>query len=209
MRPIRSAVALCAVTAALVWGDRAAAAAPAGEAVERERIASERAVVETRFAEERLACQQNFVVTSCVDAARRREREALGNLRRQEAILDESQRRQRAAERVASIRAKVSAEEARQREQAAQPRRESPLQMKAPSAGPVSRAASAPAPQVAPVPAAAEREVRENRSKARFEARQRDAREHREAAQRRSAQRSKPGQRTGTPLPAPSGASAP
>jgi colicin import membrane protein len=186
------------------------AATPAPDAAERERIAGERAVVETRYAEERLACQQNFVVTSCVEDARRREREALGGLRRQEALLDEAQRRQRAAERMAAIRAKVSAEEERQRDMAANPRRVRPLQPMAPSAGPAApaRAASAPAPQTATAPAAGERESRETRSRARFEARQREAREHREAAQRRSVQRAKQGRQAST-LPPPAAASAP
>ena len=186
----------------------AAAAQPGGDAVERERIAAERAAVETRFAEERLACQQNFVVTSCVDEVRRRERETLGSLRRQEAVLDETQRRQRAAERLAAIRAKVSAEEDRQRDSAAAPRRDRPLQTVAPRAGPVARAASAPNAAVTAGATAAERESRESRSRMRFEERQREAREHREATQRRSVQRTRQDRQV-APLPPPAAASTP
>lgn len=203
---------LVGCTLAVFWASRCDAARPVGDAAERERIAGERALIETRYAEERLACQQNFVVTACVDDARRREREAIGNLRRQEALLDETQRRQRAALRMAAIRAKVSAEEERQRETAANPRRVRPLPPMAPSAG---RAAAVPAiPASAPVaklPAptvAGEREGRESRSRARFEARQREAREHREAAQRRSVQRARQG-RQAAALPPPPAASAP
>lgn len=206
MNPRRLFAACLLVVFAVPSANRAGAAQPAGDAAERERIASERAVVETRFAEERLACQRNFAVTSCVDAARRRERDALGSLRRQESLLDEAQRRQRAADRMAAIRAKVSAEEDRQREQAANPRRQRPLEMMAPSAGPA-RAASAPSPKAAPT--VAEREARESRSRSRFEARQREAREHREAAQRRSVQRAKQGRQASSALPAPGAASAP
>lgn len=183
------------------------AATPRGDAAERERIAAERAVVETRFAEERLACQRNFVVTSCVDAARKRERDGLAGLRRQEALLDEAQRRQRAAERLAAIRAKVSAEDDRRRVQGAQPRRERPLPLpRPPAAGSVapSRAASAPAERA--TTATADREAR---SRARFDARQREARAHREAAQRRSEQRAKQGRAPAAPLPIAGAASAP
>ena len=186
----------------------AVAARPAADADERERIASERAAVETRSAEQRLACQQNFVVTSCVDEVRRHEREALGSLRRQEAVLDETLRRQRAAERIATIRAKVSAEEDRQRELAANPRHDRPVQMvTAPRADPVARAASAPHPAATPALTAAQREARESRSRERFETRQSGAREHREAAQRRSALRARQGHQT--PLPPGGPASSP
>ena len=102
MNPSRNALG----AACLLLGCGTAASA-GSDAAERERIANERAVIETRYAEERLACQKNFVVTSCVDAARRREREELGRLRREEALLDEAQRRQRAADRRAAIQAKV------------------------------------------------------------------------------------------------------
>jgi colicin import membrane protein len=198
----RRGLAVCSLLSLCI----ANAATPRGDAAERERISAERAVVETRFAEERLACERNFVVTSCVDAARKRERDGLARLRRQEALLDEAQRRQRAAERIAAIRTKVSAEEDRRREQAAQPRRERPLLPQPPSAGPApaGRAASAPAPRSATANA-----QREARNRARFDARQREAREHRDAAQRRTAQRVKQGHAPAAPLPVPGAASAP
>ena len=190
----------------------APAAEPTGDAAERERISTERAAVETRFAEQRLACQQNFVVTSCVDEVRRREREALGSLRRQESLLDETQRRQRAAERAAAIRVKISAEEDRQRAPA--PQGDLPLQTVAPRVGPAARAASEPKPAATPGPTAAQREsrgsreLRESRGRARFEARQSEAREHREAAQRRSVERARQ-DRPAAPLPSVAPASSP
>jgi len=186
------------------------AATPRGDAAERERIAAERAVVETRFAEERLACQRNFVVTSCVDAARKRERDGLASLRRQEALLDEAQRRQRAADRMAAIRAKLSAEDDRRRSPGAQPRRERPLLLpQPPSAGPVAPARAASAPAARAAATAAANADREARSRARFDARQREARAHREAAQRRSDQRAKQGRAPAAALPVPDAASAP
>ena len=38
---------------------------------ERERIAAERAAANARFSERERLCEERFVVTSCVDAARR------------------------------------------------------------------------------------------------------------------------------------------
>ncbi len=197
----------------LLWAAPCARAAGAAtDAAERERIAAERAVAETRFAEERLACERNFVVTSCVDAARKRERDTLADLRRQEALLDEAQRRQRAAERMAAIRAKVSAEDERRRQQALQPPRARPLQLpRSPAAGPAG-AASMPSERAASAPPARVKGAdaeHEARSRARFDARQRDAREHRAAAQRRAAQRASQGHVAAAPLPVPAAASAP
>jgi hypothetical protein len=189
----------------VAWANSADAARPTADAAERERIAGERAVIETRYAEERLACQKNFVVTSCVDAVRRRERTELGRLRQQEALLDEAERRRRAADRLAAIQAKVDAEAQRQRELAHQPPKPRALPPHAPRAG-AAPAASAPRPPS--VASAAEREAREAASRERYEARQRQAQAHREEVERRSAQRAQHKQ-SSTPLPLPAGASAP
>ncbi len=81
-------------------------------AVERARIATERAEAGRVFDERVAACRERFAVTDCVDEARRERREALTRLRRQESILDEADRRQRAAQRMEAIRNRISAEEA-------------------------------------------------------------------------------------------------
>ncbi len=79
----------------------AAAAAEAGD--ERARIQAERKVLEDRFAAEREACSRQFAVTSCVQASRLREREALSALRARQHALDEATLRERAAARQAEI----------------------------------------------------------------------------------------------------------
>ena len=84
---------------------------------ERERIARERAEVQAALTKQEAACQERFVVTPCVEAARKAEREALARLRRQEVLLDEQQRKQRAAERAQAIRNNISADEARRRDE--------------------------------------------------------------------------------------------
>lgn len=177
------------------------------EAAERERIASERAAAETRFAEERLDCQRRFVVTSCVDAARKRERETLEKLRHQEAVLDDAQRRRRAAERLSAIRARIASEEARRQQVAAdaqaQGRHEAELRRHPPRAGKRWNVATPPE-SAASAPDAAAREAR---ARARFEGRQDAARQHRADAQRRAAERARTGKPQAAPLPVPVGAS--
>ena len=51
--------------------------AHAADSGERARIASERAEVEQRYAERERACGERFVVTSCVDDAKRERRETV------------------------------------------------------------------------------------------------------------------------------------
>ncbi len=193
------------------------------ETHERERIASERAQVHAEFAARQHECQARFAVTSCVNAARSHRREALDRLRREELLLDEARRRQRAAGRVAEIRDRVSADEARERKALVAPPAPASL---APAAAPSGPRATARAPaQRSPHPkaragpvdrltpdAAAQgrddllRQAREARHTAEFEARTRAARAHREEVERRNAVRAAQGRRA-APLPASAPAS--
>jgi hypothetical protein len=77
-------------------------------AAEHELLARERRLVTERYAAEESACRERFVVTSCVDAVRARRREAMAPLRERELALDDAERRQRALDRVASVRARQS-----------------------------------------------------------------------------------------------------
>ncbi len=174
------------------------AAEPAGsDAQERARIAAERQAAESAYAERVRECQGRFAVTPCIEEARAARREKLIALRRQQALLDEAQRKQRAAERMAAIRDKVSAEETRKSQPAAEPRaREAPMRIVAPRAG---RVASAPVPPASAASAA--RSAAEERKRARYEARQREAQAHREDAQRRAAERAASGKKPSAPLP--------
>ncbi|WP_127996487.1 hypothetical protein [Piscinibacter defluvii] len=193
MRPL---VAL-AVLALGAWLPLHAAQPPGSDAQERARIAAERRAAESAYAEQVRECQGRFAVTPCIEEARAARREKLIVLRRQQALLDEAQRKQRAAERMATIRDKVSAEESRQRQPAGEARaREAPMRIVAPRAG---RAAVTPA---APASAAsAARSAAEERKRARYEARQREAQAHREDAQRRAAERAASGKKPSAPLP--------
>jgi colicin import membrane protein len=73
--------------------------APAQAADERERIRAERAAVQARHAEQEKACRATFAVTDCVQRVQRERNAALAALRAQERVLNDAERRQRAAER--------------------------------------------------------------------------------------------------------------
>lgn len=94
---------------------------------ERERIKAERHAAEARFAAEQKACGAKFAVNDCVDAAKRKRREVLADLRRQEISLNDAERKRRAAQRLQEIEESKkgdSAEAAAKREEAAQRQRQ-------------------------------------------------------------------------------------
>lgn len=88
---------------------------------ERARIATERAAVDARFAERKKECNAVFAVTDCVDKATRQRNAAMADLRRQERVLNDAERREKAAERLkaqeerSSPEARQAAEERRLR----------------------------------------------------------------------------------------------
>ena len=67
--------------------------------VERLRINADRAAVESRYRAAEAQCQQRFVVVSCVDEAKAQRRKELAALRERELIIDDADRKQRAAAR--------------------------------------------------------------------------------------------------------------
>jgi len=200
MRPERIRIR-CRAAVLLACLAAACHAARADEAGERQRISRERAQAVAEFEQRQRECEQRFAVTSCVEQARSEHRQTLLRLRGQESVLDEGQRKQRAAQRMAAIREKVSAEAAR--EQAPRvPRREPAMQVSPPR----SKAASQPL-SAASASAARDddRAAAEARSRARFEARQREAQAQRDAAARRQTERQKSAKPPAPPLPDPAG----
>ena len=199
-------LSLCATAPA--W-----AISPADDAAERQRIAGEKAEVEKAYAAREAECRRRFIVTSCLDAARRDRREAVERLRQQEVVLDEAQRKLRAAQRIEEIRSKVSADEAKRREAEARVQaREAQRQEQAARVEAAASAASAPsaaAAASAPVRARTpptKRPVDAGKAAQAYEQRQQQAQEHRAAVERRNAERAgknKPSR----PLPAPASGS--
>lgn len=217
---LSSALALAAISGAQAAtadgarGASAAASAPAAAgspADERERIARERAEVRAAFAKQEAACRERFVVTPCIDAARRAQREALSRLNREEAVLGDEQRRERAAQRARTIRERISADDALRSREAARA---------ASAARPAERGELAESPGRAPHPlqhragapetpaSAAERQARERESVRQREEQRRALQAHREAVEQRNARRAASG-KAAAPLPVPSGASMP
>lgn len=199
------------VLAAWVASSSGAAVAQTPPADERERIARERAQVQATFEAQEAQCQQRFVVTPCIDAARRAERDALARLRRQEVLLDEQARKRRAAQRTQAIRESIREdEEHRRAERAAAAGRAEPTE-RADLAPTPARSERARRETVIPAPAErteneADRKAGEQERVARREAEQRAVQAHREAVEARNAQRAASGKAPAAPLPVPSGA---
>ena len=166
---------------------------------QRERIAAERAAAIKRFTEQERACNERFVVTSCVNAARKEQRMTLDRLHRAELVLDEAERRETAARRRQELQQRAAAQDARAGTPEHAERNESMRAEPAPNApARPPRSASSPA----------EKRANEQRNEGEFEARARAAQAHREAVERRNAARAGAG-KVATPLSVPSGASAP
>ena len=67
------------------------------EAQQREWIAQTRAQYGAQFRAQEIACYQRFAVNDCLNESRRTEREVLADLRRQEILINDAQRKRRAA----------------------------------------------------------------------------------------------------------------
>jgi hypothetical protein len=186
----------------------------AQEKTERDRIKRERDQADAAFKVRETECRKRFVVTPCLDQARRDRREAMDRLRQQQEVLDEVERKQRAAQRMDEIRSKVSGDEAKQREAAAQKRRRQRVD---PAASAPDAAASSPAavlkqdpPAATTRPASANAsamEMHERKAEA-YEKRQKEAQEHRAEVEKRNAQRAATGKPPAKSLPTPTPASA-
>ncbi len=87
-----------------------ALAAPEPSAAQRERIAKDRRAVERDAQQAQQACTQQFAVTDCVNRAKAERRERLRPLEQEQALLDETVRKRRAAERLAQIQLRQAAQ---------------------------------------------------------------------------------------------------
>jgi hypothetical protein len=197
-----------------------AAAASAAEDAERAAIARERAEIEARYAARERECRSRFVVTSCIDDAKRDRRQGLDALRARQLALDEAERRERTEARRAELAAKAAEDARRDQERAARaasvpaaraaPR---PLEPRhdvgagaPPHANPLhdrpGRARLTIEPERTQTPSAAERSEGEARNRANYEARLRQADEHRQKVEEETAKRLKQ-HPAAAPLPIP------
>ncbi|MES2956145.1 MAG: hypothetical protein V4711_11875 [Pseudomonadota bacterium] len=77
---------------------------------ERERINTERVVLEAGFDVEDAACYKKFFTNNCLNEVKSRRREAMGLLRQQEIALNDRERREKAAAQIQKTEEKSSAE---------------------------------------------------------------------------------------------------
>jgi colicin import membrane protein len=91
-------------------GTLSAATAEEADAAARTRIESTRAQAEARFSAEERACYQTFAVNACMDKARRARRQTLGELRREDNLLNDARRQREAAVRRDELAQRVSPE---------------------------------------------------------------------------------------------------
>lgn len=170
------------------------------QAQQRERLARERAAAQARYERAVTACEQGFIVTSCINAAKAERRATLDRVSREQAALDDAARRRRADERRRRIAAKQQAAAARAASSpaSAQPTLQAPRPA-ASSAG-TTRPRRPVMPRSEDEAAALDAEAAARAAKAR--ARRDKAEAHAEAVRARNAQRAL--QRPpAAPLPAP------
>lgn len=84
---------------------------------ERERIKSERAAADRRFVEGQRECRGRFAVNDCLAEVRRQHMLVLGDLKRQENVLKDADRRRRSAERQQAVDERSSPEQQQKAEQ--------------------------------------------------------------------------------------------
>ena len=77
---------------------------------ERLRISTERAALEAGFIREDTACYQKFLVNHCLDEVKIRRREAMADLRRQENLINDQDRKAKGAEQIQKTEDKASPE---------------------------------------------------------------------------------------------------
>ena len=69
-------------------------------ALERSKIAAERARLEAGFLAEETVCKSRFAVNACLQEIRSRRNEAMADLRRQDILINEADRKARAADQI-------------------------------------------------------------------------------------------------------------
>jgi len=185
-----------------------AAVMPAGaaqetEAAQRERIARQRALIESDARAGQQACAQHFAVTDCIDRVKAERRQRLQPLDRESAALDDEVRKRRAAERLAQIQRRQASGVEAKPEVAVRSRKPSASEA---SASATEREGAERADAAARQATAAQAEADAARRAAASARRAQEAEEHRLAVEKRNqerARRATPSQ----PLPTPPAAS--
>jgi colicin import membrane protein len=172
-------------------------------AQQRARIERERAHVELRSRQAEAACERRFAVSACLAEARAERRAALHQLDQQRVLLDDAQRKQRAADRQARIQQRQE-EQARADEQRQPP---APGRASPPPTGTASSSgvdkANDPGRRTRTAAEARREQAQADKRAAAAQRRAAQAAEHRAAVERRNAQRAAE-KAPSPPLPVPS-----
>lgn len=172
---------------------------------EHDRIAAQRKVADAKLAEQERACNTQFVVSGCLDTARKEHRATMTRLRHEELDLDDARRQAKVAARRKELADKASAQATKEHEATM---RDEPTrhEVRPPSAFPAVSAPSIarPAPYGQPS-SGVSRAEQERINTEKFEARQRQAEAHRAEVERRNLERSAQGKDV-APLPTPASA---
>lgn len=119
---------LIALATVPAWAQSTAATGRTDVEAERSRLTAERAEVDKAFNDQRGVCFKRFAVEECLAESRRKKRTALDNIKRQEALLNDAERKRRAGAALNRLDEKTSAERAAdataQREKAAKDQQE-------------------------------------------------------------------------------------
>lgn len=107
----RILTALLFATMALpVWAQTVAATGKSDFDAERARLSQERKVIEERFNAEQKACYQKFAVEGCLQESRQKRRTATDDIKRQEAAINDIERKQRGAAAMDKLEEKKAGE---------------------------------------------------------------------------------------------------
>ncbi|MBS0340218.1 MAG: hypothetical protein JSS56_06795 [Proteobacteria bacterium] len=210
---------LFAVLAWPVWAQSPVSQSPVSsmsqedkDAAEKSRIGDERKAAETRYEQDRTVCYQKFAVQDCLNDARRTRRATVEDLNRQEAVINDAERKRRGAAELERLEQKgeLSAEDAAKREQSVQSQREREQRAAERASERQSKDAQAAANRrdfenkrrahAQEQADAAERRAQEEVMRQRYEARLKQAEQDRAELEKRNAQRTKP---RSAPLPTP------
>jgi hypothetical protein len=175
---------------------------------QRAQIDAARRQANVAYAEREKRCHEQFVVTACVENARADRRRELDRLSREQSVVDEALRKQRAAERLQMLADKQRAARQRASEPLPPPR---VLLKPSRAAQGAASAASGPARGerlgVVPEDRSTPAERRDN--KAAFERRQQQAEEHRRQVEQRNAERAVRASKPASALPTPAASDLP
>lgn len=180
----------------------------AGTAQQRAEIRAERDAAEALYRQRVQECSTRFVVSSCVEGARKERHDALKRLDSRQTALDDAEREGRAAERREAIAKKESDEAAREREAQARERRaqEQPSAAGKRSTPPTVR--ETPTRHGKEPPSAQERAAQEARARNAFALKQLQAEARRQEAARRNAEHARK-TKPAAPLPVPDDSAVP